>query len=121
MTDDPSSSDSSDSKDSKKVWEEFLISTFDRLASFRDPKQSVSSAVDWVKGMREDVQERMKDEISKRVAQIDWDRLGQKVADHLAKNYRVKAQFEWEPKNSNSSAEEKKASFEQSDEKDSDT
>jgi ribosome-associated toxin RatA of RatAB toxin-antitoxin module len=79
-------------------WESLLFATFEKIASapgkLKDPKESVNSAVDWVRGMQRDVQERVKDEVGQRIAKIDWNLMGTKVADHLAKNYRLRIQAE---------------------------
>lgn len=88
---------------SRRVWEDLLFSALDRITTssekLKDPQVAVGSAVEWVKSMREDLQERIKDEIGSRISKLDFNVLARKVGDHLAKNYRLKieASVKWEP------------------------
>lgn len=101
---DNSSDNSKGQQHSKRVWEDVLFNTFERLAAapsrLKDPKESISSAFDWMKGMREDIEDRIKEEVSLRVGKIDWDQLAKKVGDHMAKNYELEidAKIRWKPK-----------------------
>lgn len=89
----------------RKTWEELVFGAFERIAAapgrFKDRNESLGSAFDWMKGLREEIQEKIKEEISHRVGRLDWDALARKIADHLAHNYTIKvnANFEWVPKN----------------------
>lgn len=91
-------------QNTRRVWEDVLFNTFERLAAapsrLKDPKESLSSAFDWMKGMREDIEDRIKEEVSLRVGKIDWDQLAKKVGDHMAKNYELEidAKIRWKPK-----------------------
>lgn len=114
---------SSDSHERRKGsgWEDLLFSTFEKIASapskLKDPKDSMVSAVDWVRGFQKEVQDRVKDEVGQRLAKIDWNVMSARVADHLAKNYRmrVSAEVEWLPKTG--SPAEAKVEFESRDAK----
>lgn len=99
------SSDQKDPKDQKKYrWEDMIFSTFERIAStpgrLRDPKESLASAFDWVKDVREEIADRVKEEVATRVRKLDWNQMPNRVAEHLAQNFNLKieAKLTWEPK-----------------------
>lgn len=85
----------------RAIWEEFLFGTIEKIAStpsrLKDPKESISSAFDWMKGIREEIGERVKEEVSQRIGKLDFNQIANKVADHLAKNYEMKidARVQW--------------------------
>ena len=87
--------------DRRRMWEDLLFGTIDRIAAtpgkLKDPKESITSAFDWVKGIREEVGDRVKEEVSSRIGKLDFNQIASKVADHLAKNYEVKvdARVRW--------------------------
>jgi hypothetical protein len=84
----------------KKGWEDLLFSTIEKVAGAPQMLKDPQGAIDWVKGLREDLGEKIKEEISSRISKLDLQVLGKKVGDHLAENYRLKieAKIEWEPK-----------------------
>jgi len=92
---------SSDPKDSKKGWEELLFGTLEKIVATPGKLKDPQSAIDWFKGLREDLQDRIKEEIAGQVSKIDLPVLAKKVSEHLAQNYdlKIEAKFSWEPKN----------------------
>ncbi|TVQ78445.1 MAG: hypothetical protein EA369_06990 [Bradymonadales bacterium] len=111
MADFDNEEDSGAFKEKKGGWEELIFTAFERVAStssrLKDPRESVSSAFDWMKGIQKDIQDRIKEEVTNRVSKIDWNIMGNRVADHLAKNYRLKlkAELEWLPKTNDEGGE----------------
>jgi len=91
---------SSEPKDGKKGWEELLFGTLEKIAATPGKLRDPQSAIDWFKGLREDLQDRIKQEIAGQVSKIDLPDLAKKVSQHLAENYdlKVEAKFSWEPK-----------------------
>ncbi|PIR23611.1 MAG: hypothetical protein COV44_01905 [Deltaproteobacteria bacterium CG11_big_fil_rev_8_21_14_0_20_45_16] len=110
MTDSNREKKSQKKTSDRKGWDDLLFSTIEKIAAtpgkLKDPKESIVTAVDWMKGLREEVVDKIKDEVANRLGKIDWNLLSEKLGDHLAENYRLKidAKIEWEPK-------EKKASM----------
>lgn len=96
--------DEKNKKSETKGWEDLIFGTFEKIAQapnrLKDPKETMNFAFDWVKGMRGEVQERVKEEISARIGKLDFNQIAKRVADHLADNYQVKisATLSWEPK-----------------------
>jgi len=97
----------------RKGWDELILTAFEKIAAtpgrLKDSKETFSSAFDWMKGIREEIQNRIKEEISARIGKLDWDQLADKVGDHLAKNYRleVKATVDWAHKDGEESIKTK--------------
>ncbi len=81
-------------------WEDLIFSTIEKLASGSSKIKDPSAAVDWLKNLREDVIEKVKEEVSSKISMLDLSLLSKKIGDHLAENYRLKleAKIEWEPK-----------------------
>jgi len=104
MTDSEQDKKSQKKASNRKAWDELLFSTIEKIAAtpgkLKDPKESFGTAVDWMKGLREEVVDKIKDEVANRLGKIDWNLLSEKLGDHLAENYRLKidAKIEWEPK-----------------------
>lgn len=90
----------SDQEKSKKGWEELLFGAIEKIAATPGKLKDPQSAMDWFKGLREDLQEKIKDELGQRIAKMDFNQLATRLGDHLAENYRLKisASVEWEPK-----------------------
>lgn len=99
MTESKDKEEKEEKKD-RKGWEELIFSTIEKIAAtpgkFKDP----GSAFEWVKTIREDVQERIREEVSQRIGKLDWNLLARKLGDHLAEKYRlrIEASIEWQPK-----------------------
>jgi len=91
---------SSEPKDPKKGWEELLFGTLEKIVATPGKLKDPQSAIDWFKGLREDLQDRIKEEIAGQVSKIDLPILAKKVSEHLAENYdlKVEAKFSWEKK-----------------------
>ncbi len=93
-----------DEKDSKLKWDELVFGAIEKLAAapskLKDPKESVVQAVEWVKGLRDDLQEKVAAEVSNKLKQLDWDSTAKKVAEHLVENYdiEVSAKLSFKPK-----------------------
>jgi hypothetical protein len=89
-------------KSGKLNWEELVFGTIEKIAAvpskLKDPKESASQAVEWVKGLRDDLQERMTREIMSRIRELDWDALTRKVAEQIAENYDVDVKISFKPK-----------------------
>jgi len=81
----------------KKGWDDLVFSAIETLANapskLKDPKESVSQAIDWVKSLREDIQTKISEEIPARLSQIDWDAMSKKMADYIAENYEAKIEM----------------------------
>jgi len=94
----------SESRDQRKSWDDLIFSTLEKIAAtpgkLKDPKDSISGAFEWVRGLREEAQDRIKEEVSARIGKLDWNQLAERVGDHLAKKYQIKvsATVEWVPK-----------------------
>ncbi len=97
----------------KKIWEELLMGAIERIAQapskLKDPKESVTAAMDWVKSMRDDLQGRIAADVSQRLSQIDWESLSKKVGEHLADRYDVEvtARIKLRPKKTDSKQDPK--------------
>lgn len=89
--DDEPKSDSNSTK--KRGWEDLVFSTIERIAAapqkLRDPKESVAAAFEWMKGVKGEIQDRISEEVQKKVTEIDWDRLSREVGTHIAENFDV--------------------------------
>lgn len=86
-------------------WEDLVMGTIEKIATaapgkLKDPKETVATAFEWVKGVRSEVQERIVAEVSSRLTEIDWDSFRKKIGDHIAENFdiEVKAQISLKPK-----------------------
>lgn len=117
--DDSKNSGNSDDFESgrKKGWEDLIFNTIERLAATPGKIKEPGAAFDWIKNLREDVQDRVKEEIAQRVAKIDWNRLARGVSKNLAENYElhIDAKLSWTPKDKET---EKPASSEEVNESD---
>lgn len=82
---------SDDSKSGKRPWEDLLYGALDKLASapgkLKDPKESVAAALEWMKSAREDIQQRLSEDISKRISELDWESLMKSASEHIADHY----------------------------------
>ena len=81
----------------KKGWDDLVFGAIETLANapskLKDPKESVSQAIDWVKSLREDIQSKIAEEIPARLSQMDWDIMSKKMADYIAENYEAKIEM----------------------------
>lgn len=100
-------------KDSKVKWDELVFSALEKIAGapskLKDPKESVTQAVEWVKGLREDLQEKVVQEISAKFPQLDWDVLSKKLAQQIVEHYdlEVTARISLKPKKKSKKEEPK--------------
>ena len=97
-------------KSGKLKWDELVFGTIEKLASapskLKDPKELGNQAFEWVKGIRDDLQEKITREVMERIRQLDWDVMAKKVAEHLAENYdvEVSGKVSFKPKTKKKSA-----------------
>ena len=86
-------------------WEDLVFSTLEKIATapskLKDPKETVIQAVDWIKGVRDDISEKITGEIKDKISQLDFNALAERIGDHLAENYDVEvtAKISLRPKN----------------------
>lgn len=82
---------------SKKSWDDLVFGAIEKLAAapskLKDPKESVSQAIDWIKTVRSEIQSKIAEEIPSRLSQLDWDLMAEKVADHVVKNYDISVEM----------------------------
>jgi len=78
---------------SKRPWEDLVFSIIEKLTTapskLKDPKESVSAAVEWVKSVRQEVQEKMVHEIKQSIIRFDWEKMGRKVMEELVQEYDI--------------------------------
>ena len=83
----------SEEKSSKKSWEDLVFSVIEKVASapskMKDSKESVIAAIDWMKSVKDDVQEKMAQELAQKLSEMDWENLSKKVGEHIVKNYDI--------------------------------
>lgn len=97
--------------DSGRRWEDLIFGTIEKLAQapnrLKDSKETVGFAFDWVKGMRQEIQEKVREEISSRIGKLDFNQIAKKLGDHLANNYKLKvnATVQWVPKENQKKSE----------------
>jgi hypothetical protein len=93
-----------DDKSGKIKWDDLVMGAIEKIASapskLKDPKESVSQAFEWMKTLRDDLQEKMMGEITKRIQELDWDSVSKKVGEHIAENFdiEVTAKVSFKPK-----------------------
>lgn len=93
-----------DEKPGKLKWDDLVMGAIEKIAAapskLKDPKESVSQAFEWIRTVREDLQEKVINEVTERVREIDWDSVSKQVADQIAKNYdiEVTAKISLKPK-----------------------
>ena len=92
-------------KSSRGSWEDLVFGAIEKIATaapgkLKDPKETVSTAFEWVKGVRSEVQEKIISEVSSRLTEIDWDSFRKKIGDHIAENFdiNIKAKISLTPK-----------------------
>lgn len=82
-----------DEKDTRIKWDDLVFGAIEKIVSapskLRDPKESVANAVEWVKTVKDDLQEKVTLEISNRLKDLDWDRMSKEVANHIAENFDI--------------------------------
>ncbi|MDB5036475.1 MAG: hypothetical protein JWQ35_3 [Bacteriovoracaceae bacterium] len=77
----------------KFKWDEIVFGAIEKIATaqskFKDPKESVSQAFEWVKTIRDDIQEKITQEISEKLKYLDMESVAKKVGEHLADHYDI--------------------------------
>lgn len=105
----------------KKGWDDLVIGAIEKIATapskLKDSKESVGQAIEWVKSVRDDIQSKIAEELPSKLAQIDWNSVGEKVATHMAENFDVKVEMKlsFTPKKKNAKSAEQKPKDSKSD------
>jgi hypothetical protein len=93
-----------DDKGGKIKWDELVFGAIEKIASapskLKDPKESVTQAFEWVKTVRDDLQEKVIGDITERFRNLDWDSMSKQVAEHIVENFdiEVTAKISLKPK-----------------------
>ena len=85
-------------KNSRKGWDDVFFGALEKMATASGKIRDPQSAFDWFKGIREDLQDKIKEEITNKISKLDFSDIAKKVGDHLAENYRLQISVEWKPK-----------------------
>jgi len=89
---------------SRRSWDDLVFAAIEKIAAapgkLKDPKESVTAAVDWVKSVRDDVQQKVIADVSQRLKELDWEAISKKVGEHLADRYdiEISAKISLKPK-----------------------
>jgi hypothetical protein len=81
---------SPDDQNSNKTLTDLLFGAFEKMAQAPGKiKGGAEPALDFVKTVRDEFQNRISEEIAQKLKTIDWDKLSRRAADHLAESYDI--------------------------------